>query len=77
MAGILWLLTACKSEPKKLTPRMMKEVDKEFRKTKKSLMEEMDSLCILYKEKELEDAVDSLVELRLLQDKEKRIYIED
>jgi hypothetical protein len=56
---------------------MMKEVDNEFRKIKKGLTEEMDSLCAGYKEKHLASAVDSLVELRLSQDKEKRIYIND
>lgn len=72
-----WLFATCKSEPKKLTPRMMKEVDQEFRKAKKSLKEEMDSLCLIYREEHQASAVDSLVALRLLQDKENRIYIDD
>ncbi|HKK89186.1 MAG TPA: hypothetical protein VJ917_10070 [Saprospiraceae bacterium] len=71
------LFITCQSEPQKLTPRMMKEVDQEFRKAKQGLKEEMDSLCLIYREEHQASAVDSLVELRLLQDKEKRIYIDD
>lgn len=74
---IFCTLFSCESEPKKLTPRMMKEVDQEFRKVKKEMQEEMDSLCILYQEKHLAETVDSIVELRMQQDKQNRIYIDD
>ena len=74
---VVCMLLSCESEPKKLTPRMMKEVDQQFRKVKKEMQEEMDSLCILYQEKHLVETVDSIVELRMLQDKQNRIHIDE
>jgi hypothetical protein len=55
----------------------MKEVDQEFRKSRKAIKEEMDSLCAEQNAIYLDKAIDSLVELRLDEFKRKRVEIPD
>ena len=74
---LCWVLFSCEPEPKKLTPRMMKQVDNEFRKIKKELRQEADSFCAIYQGEKLQIVVDSIVEFRMFQDKQKRIHIEE
>ncbi len=70
-----FLVGSCINNEPSLTPRIMKEVNKEFRKSRKDIKTEADSLCSIYREEHLQTIVDSILEARIKKDQEKKITI--
>lgn len=69
------IIQSCINSEPTLTPRLMKEVNKEFRKSRKDIKNEADSLCQLYREEHFQQITDSILQVRIQKDQERKIII--